>query len=186
MKKVLRAAKALSGDIDPPGDKSISHRAVIFNSIATGAARINGFSWAADCSSTLSCLRALGANIDEIDGGDLLIHGKGKNGFNEPENVIDAGNSGTTARLMAGLLAAQPFLSVITGDRSLRSRPMARVIHPLRLMGAGIWGRREDSCAPLVIKGGPLNGIDYKLPVASAQLKSALLIAGLFAEGETT
>ena len=186
MKRIVKAANALSGDIHPPGDKSISHRAIILNSIARGDAKIDGFSQAADCYSTLQGLRALDATIDVVEGGGLLVHGRGENGLSEPEDVVDAGNSGTTMRLMAGLLAAQPFLSVITGDGSLRSRPMARIIHPLRLMGASIWGRREDSCAPLVIKGGPLNGIEYRLPVASAQLKSALLIAGLFAEGVTT
>ena len=186
MKRTVKAANALSGEIHPPGDKSISHRAIILNSIARGDARIDGFSQAADCYSTLQGLRALDATIDVVEGGGLLVHGRGENGLSEPEDVVDAGNSGTTMRLMAGLLAAQPFLSVITGDGSLRSRPMARIIHPLRLMGASIWGRREDSCAPLVIKGGPLNGIEYRLPVASAQLKSALLIAGLFAEGVTT
>jgi 3-phosphoshikimate 1-carboxyvinyltransferase len=185
VRRVLRTAKSLSGDIHTPGDKSISHRSLILNSIARGDARISGFSQAADCFSTLSCLRALDVDIEDIADGGLLVHGKGELGFHEPDDVIDAGNSGTTMRLMTGLLAAQPFLSVITGDGSLRSRPMARIIQPLRLMGARIWGRRDDSCAPLVIKGGPLNGIDYRLPVASAQLKSALIIAGLFADGDT-
>ena len=133
----------------------------------------------------ISCLRALGVEIVE-ESGLFTVSGVGKEGFAEPADVLNASNSATTMRLLAGLLAAQPFLSVITGDESLRSRPMARLIHPLRTMGADIWGRGYDSLAPLAIKGGQLRGIDYTSPVASAQLKSAILIAGLFAKGGTT
>ena len=135
--------------------------------------------------STMSCLMALGVNITG-QGDVFTVNGVGSEGFRSPDDVLNAGNSGTTMRLMGGLLAAQPFFSVITGDQSLRSRPMDRLIHPLRHMGAEIWGRKNDSLAPLAIKGHRLRGITYKLPVASAQIKSAILIAGLFAEGNTT
>lgn len=141
-----------------------------------------------DCLSTLNCLRQLGVEFTLTSGlpATLEITGIGTRGFHEPDNFLDAGNSGTTMRLLSGLLAAQPFLSIITGDASLRSRPMGRVIKPLREMGAQIWGRRGDTLAPLAIRGGNLHGIRYELPVASAQLKSAILLAGLFAEGSTT
>jgi 3-phosphoshikimate 1-carboxyvinyltransferase len=134
----------------------------------------------------VACLRELGVEITEESGDTLVVSGVGGKGLTEPEDVLNAGNSGTTMRLLAGLAAPQVFLSIITGDESLRSRPMGRVIQPLRLMGAQIWGRGGDSVAPLVIKGNLLRGIEYRLPVASAQLKSAILIAALFAQGETT
>ncbi len=185
MEKRVRKCSGLRGEIAPPGDKSISHRAVILNSIASGKARITNFSSGDDCVAMVSCLRALGVEITE-ESGFLTITGLGKDGFTEPGDVLNARNSATTMRLLAGLLAAQPFLTIITGDESLRSRPMARLIHPLRMMGADIWGRGSDSLAPLAIKGGQLRGIDYTSPVASAQLKSAILIAGLFAEGGTS
>ena len=184
MERRIKSPGILSGAVEPPGDKSISHRAVIFNSIASGKARITNFSSGDDCRSTVACLRALGVDIGER-GSALAVSGVGMGGFNEPRDVLNAGNSGTTMRLMAGLLAAHPFLSVITGDESLRSRPMGRLIHPLRMMGAGIWGRQQDSFAPIVIKGNSLRSIEYRLPVASAQLKSAILIAALFAKGVT-
>jgi len=184
MKQVLKAPRALGGEVSPPGDKSISHRAVILNGIARGDARVSNFAESADCLATVACMRALGVQIESIKGG-LVVKGVGDGGLKEAGDVLCAENSATTMRLLAGLLAAQPFVSVITGDESLRSRPMDRVIQPLRLMGAQIWGRSGDSRAPLVIKGGHLHGIQYELPVASAQLKSALLLAGLFAEGET-
>ena len=184
MERALRRCEVLKGEVTPPGDKSISHRAAILNSIAEGEARVSHFSPGDDCQATLCCLRALGVRI--VDGSGVLgVTGAGKDGLREPADVLNARNSGTTMRLLAGLLAAQPFLSVLTGDESLRSRPMARVVTPLRLMGAGVWGRRRDSLAPLVLQGGRLHGIDYRLPVASAQLKSLILIAGLFAEGST-
>ena len=185
MEKRVKGCSSLKGEVAPPGDKSISHRAVILNSIASGKARIANFSSGDDCLAMISCLRALGVEIVE-ESGLFTVSGVGKEGFAEPADVLNASNSATTMRLLAGLLAAQPFLSVITGDESLRSRPMARLIHPLRTMGADIWGRGYDSLAPLAIKGGQLRGIDYTSPVASAQLKSAILIAGLFAEGCTT
>ena len=185
MEKRVKGCSSLKGEVAPPGDKSISHRAAILNSIASGKARIANFSSGDDCLAMISCLRALGVEIVE-ESGLFTVSGVGKEGFAEPADVLNASNSATTMRLLAGLLAAQPFLSVITGDESLRSRPMARLIHPLRTMGADIWGRGYDSLAPLAIKGGQLRGIDYTSPVASAQLKSAILIAGLFAEGCTT
>lgn len=181
----MTSRKSLRGDITTPGDKSISHRALILNSIAKGRARIENLSSGDDVRSTMSCLQALGVKITG-EGGVFTVGGVGPGGFRSPDDVLNAGNSGTTMRLLGGLLAAQPFFSVITGDESLRSRPMDRLINPLRHMGADIWGRKNDSLAPLAIKGRRLNGITYKMPVASAQIKSAILIAGLFAEGKTT
>lgn len=185
MDKCLTGRKCLRGDIITPGDKSISHRALILNSIAKGKSRIENLASGDDVRSTMSCLRALGVNISG-QGDIFTVNGVGLEGFRSPDDVLNAGNSGTTMRLLGGLLAAQPFFSVITGDDSLRSRPMDRLIHPLRHMGADIWGRKNDSLPPLAIKGHRLKGITYKLPVASAQIKSAILIAGLFAEGKTT
>lgn len=185
MKQRLSAAKALSGNIQLPGDKSISHRAVILNSIAYGSAKISNFAQSDDCKSTIACLQSLGVQIDINEDNTINIQGMAGRGLQGSEDVLDAGNSGTTMRLLTGLLSAQPFLSVITGDKSLRSRPMGRVIQPLKLMGAQISGHDGDSKAPLTIKGGSLKGIRYELPVASAQLKSALLLAGLFAQGDT-
>ncbi len=186
MDQRVRWASILRGEVIPPGDKSISHRALILNSVAGGKARVDNFSPGADCLATVACLRQLGVEIVEESPGSLTVSGVGKEGLKEPKDVLNAGNSATTIRLLAGLLAAQPFLSIITGDESLRSRPMARLIHPLRLMGAEVWGRGGDSLAPLAIKGNQLRGIKYQLPVASAQLKSAVLIAALFAQGNTT
>ncbi|HEY49215.1 MAG TPA: 3-phosphoshikimate 1-carboxyvinyltransferase [Dehalococcoidia bacterium] len=185
MRQRVQTASALQGEVHIPGDKSISHRAVILNSIAQGDARVSNFSQSDDCFSTVTCMRALGVGIETGDGDELDIHGVGKNGLTEAGGALDAGNSGTTMRILAGLLAAQPFPSVITGDESLRSRPMDRVIQPLRLMGAQISGQIDDSRAPLEIQGGKLRGIRYRLPVASAQIKSALLLAGLYAQGHT-
>jgi 3-phosphoshikimate 1-carboxyvinyltransferase len=185
MKQVVKAAYALDGRISPPGDKSISHRAVILNGIARGDSRVSNFAQSADCLATVACMRSLGVEIESSKGRGLVISGVGERGLKEAGDVLCAENSGTTIRLMSGLLAAQPFLSIITGDLSLRSRPMDRVIQPLRLMGAQIWGRSGDSRAPLVIKGGNLHGIQYTLPVPSAQLKSALLLAALYARGDT-
>ena len=185
MKQVVKAPRALNGEVRPPGDKSISHRAVILNGIARGTARVSNFARSADCFATVACMRALGVGIERGKSGGLLIKGVGDKGLKEAEDVLSAENSATTMRLLTGLLAAQSFVSIITGDKSLRSRPMDRVIQPLRLMGAQIWGRSGDTRAPLFIKGGQLHGIRYSLPVASAQLKTALLLAALFARGET-
>jgi 3-phosphoshikimate 1-carboxyvinyltransferase len=189
MDKRIRACASLRGEIIPPGDKSISHRAIILNSIAEGRAKIDNLCPGVDCQCTIACLQALGVGIKgpEPLGSPhaIKVLGVGSGGLREAQNTLDAGNSATTMRLLAGLLAAQPFLSIITGDDSLRSRPMERLIQPLRLMGAEIWGRQGDSLAPIAIRGGRLRGITYPLPVPSAQLKSALLLAGLWAQGNT-
>lgn len=184
--KEISPCSPLRGEIISPGDKSISHRAILLNSIAHGKANMSNLSPGADCLSTLTCLKALGVRAKQTSPTELEVEGMGEDGLREAEDVLDAGNSGTTIRLLTGLLATQPFLSIITGDSSLRSRPMGRILAPLHLMGARVWGRGDNSLAPLAIKGGKLKGIDYSLPVASAQLKSAILIAALFAEGETT
>lgn len=188
MIKTVNHQRTLRATIVPPGDKSIGHRAVIFNSLAEGKARLSHFCSGRDCMATVACMRALGAKIaasrsepDIID-----MEGVGMSGLHEPADILNARNSGTTTRLLSGLLAAQDFLSVITGDASLRSRPMARVVSPLREMGADIVGRSGGKFAPLVVIGRPLTGITYVLPVPSAQVKSAILIAGLFARGQTT
>ncbi|MFC1963294.1 3-phosphoshikimate 1-carboxyvinyltransferase [Chloroflexota bacterium] len=186
MKQRINTPRSLEGTVEPPSDKSISHRAVILNSIAEGKAKIINFSYSGDCSATISCLQSLGVRIETSEDDMLIVWGVGKDGLRQAGDVLDTRNSGTAMRLLAGLLAAQPFSSVITGDESLRSRPMDRIIQPLRLMGAQVWGENNDSSAPLVIKGGKLHGIHYTIPVASAQLKSALLLAALFARGETT
>jgi 3-phosphoshikimate 1-carboxyvinyltransferase len=183
--KIITPAKQLKGVVNLPGDKSICHRVALFGSLASGTSIISNFSPGKDCSSTLSCLKALGVPISRKPDNIVRVHGAGRSGFTEPNNVLNAGNSGTTTRLLSGILAAQPFLSVVTGDASLRSRPMRRLIEPLRSMGADVEGRRQGSFAPLVIKGKKLHGTTYTLPVPSAQIKSAILLAGLFAEGKT-
>ena len=186
--ETVKPCPRLEGEVILPGDKSISHRAAIFNSLAWGKAEISNFAPGKDCLATISCLRALGVEIRRgrpQDWPTLLVLGTGKDGLKEPADVLNAGNSGTTMRLLGGLLCSQPFLSIITGDASLRSRPMGRLIEPLRLMGAEIFGRGKDSFAPLVIKGRELHGIEFSLPVPSAQIKSAILLAGLFAQGRT-
>lgn len=182
MRQVVTRPRTLSGSITPPGDRSISVRAVILNAIAKGEAHVTNYGPGADCASAISVLQGLGAPI-EADGTGGYIVGDGE--LREPGDILDAGNSGTVMRLMAGLLVGQPFLSILTGDASLRSRPMDRVITPLRQMGAAIAGRDGDRLAPLAIRGGGLQGIRYAMPVASAQVKSSILLAGLFADGET-
>ena len=187
--RTVRPASRLRGTIAVPGDKSISHRAAILNALAEGDAVIRNFLPGEDCLSTLGVLEALGVSTElEGEGADttLNVHGVGLRGLREPHDVLDCGNSGTTMRLMAGVLSGQPFGSVLTGDDSLRSRPMARVVEPLREMGATIDGREGGRFAPLSIRGGGLRGITYRTPMASAQVKSAVLLAGLFAEGDTT
>ncbi|MFN0147481.1 MAG: 3-phosphoshikimate 1-carboxyvinyltransferase [Dehalococcoidia bacterium] len=167
-----------------PPDKSISHRAFIFNAIATGRAVIESPLDSADVRSTVNCLRALGAEIAWPEGtAEATVDGHGLHGLEEAEDVLDCGNSGTTMRLLAGLLAAQPMLSILTGDESLRSRDMSRIVSPLRQLGAAIQARKGDTRAPLVIRGGGLQGMTYETPMASAQVKSALLLAGLYAPG---
>ncbi|OGP20109.1 MAG: 3-phosphoshikimate 1-carboxyvinyltransferase [Deltaproteobacteria bacterium RBG_16_66_15] len=174
------------GELSVPGDKSISHRAAMFAALATGVSRVRGFLHAEDTLSTAGMMRALGARIEEVSPTELRIEGKGLRALVEPSDVIDAGNSGTTIRIGSGILAAQPFLSVLTGDRTLRRRPMGRVIEPLVKMGASIRGRDGNRLPPLCIRGGSLRGIRYEMPVASAQVKSSLLLAGLYADSPVT
>ena len=174
----------LKGEITAPGDKSISHRSVIIGSIAKGITEINGFLHGEDCIATISAFRKMGVDIQETGDGKIIVHGVGLDGLKEPDDILDMGNSGTSMRLISGILAGQPFYFVLTGDSSLRSRPMKRVADPLRLMGAKIYARNGD-LAPLTILGGNLKAIDYKTPVASAQIKSSILLAGLYADGET-
>ncbi|HEY3249363.1 MAG TPA: 3-phosphoshikimate 1-carboxyvinyltransferase [bacterium] len=183
MDVTIAPAEKLGGSIRVPGDKSISHRAAMMGAIAAGTTSIANFLWADDCRSTLSCLRALGVNVVER-GGALIIKGEGPRLRPAPV-VLDAGNSGTTVRLLAGLLAGQPFATEVTGDESLRARPMDRVAVPLRLMGAAV-ETSNTSGLPMRVHGGALRGITYTPPVASAQVKSAVLLAGLYADGETT
>jgi len=176
---------SLGGVISVPGDKSISHRSMILNAIAQGDALVQGLSGGDDVISTMRCLQAMGVSIEPAGTpGSYTVKGRGAQ-LTEPEDILDAGNSGTSMRLLSGILASQSFASVITGDGSLRSRPMQRVVQPLKQMGAQIMGRQDDSLAPLVIRGGNLRGIKYDLPMASAQVKSAIMLAGLSASGET-
>ncbi|MBE0501123.1 MAG: 3-phosphoshikimate 1-carboxyvinyltransferase [Desulfuromonadales bacterium] len=184
--ETIRAADRLCGEISVPGDKSISHRSIMLGALGEGATRISGFLQGEDNYSTLNAFRAMGVEIEDQGGGNLLVTGVGLHGLVEPTTVLDCGNSGTTMRLMTGLLSGQKFFSVLTGDQYLRKRPMRRVVEPLSLMGAKIDGRDGGERAPLAIRGGNLHGIEYASPVASAQIKSALLLAGLYAKGETT
>lgn len=174
----------LRGEVTVPGDKSISHRSVMFGAIAKGLTEIDGFLQGADCLSTISCFERMGVSI-ENRGERMLVFGNGMHGLKEPDGVLDCGNSGTTTRLLSGLLSAQPFCVTLTGDESIRKRPMKRIITPLSQMGASIKSVNDNGCAPLFIEGQRLHGISYQSPVASAQVKSAVLLAGLYAEGET-
>ena len=177
----------LRGRIEIPGDKSITHRALMLNATAEGEARIDGFLDAADTRSTLECMRALGAEIQQPAPDALIVRGRGRAGLHEAADVLDCGNSGTTIRLLSGLLAGLPFLSVLTGDGSLRGRPMGRIVQPLRALGARVSARADGTLPPLVIEGGTIaGGQRIETPVASAQVKSAILLAGLAAEGATT
>lgn len=180
----VNPADKISGEIRVPGDKSISHRSLILSSIAEGESKIEGLLEAEDCLSTMGIMRDLGIEITKEGEGKYTVQGKGLDGLKEADDVLDCGNSGTSMRLLAGLLASQDFYSVLTGDHSLRKRPMQRIIGPLSKMGAKIWSRR-DGLAPLSIKGQPLGAMEYKLPVASAQLKSSILLAALKTEAET-
>jgi 3-phosphoshikimate 1-carboxyvinyltransferase len=177
---------ALSGEVRVPGDKSISHRALILGAIASGTTRVRNFLPANDCLATLQAVRALGVAVEQVSPDELLVHGVGLHGLREPSRPIECGGSGTTMRLLAGLLAGQTFNSVLVGNEQLSRRPMDRVVIPLREMGAEITGRDVGRFAPLSITGRQLRGIDYHMPVASAQVKSAVLLSGLFAEGGTT
>lgn len=183
MNKIINPINNINTEITVPGDKSISHRAVMFGSLAKGDTEITGFLTGDDCMSTISCFRKLGVDID-IDGEHIIVHGKGLHGLSAPKEVLDVGNSGTTIRLISGILAAQPFDTVLNGDASIQKRPMKRVILPLTEMGADIEST-NNGYAPLTIHGKKLHSIEYTMPVASAQVKSSILLASLFAEGET-
>jgi 3-phosphoshikimate 1-carboxyvinyltransferase len=183
---IVRRSGGLKGCVNVPGDKSISHRALILGGIADGASRVENFLPSADCVATMCVMRALGVEIEEQTPTALVVHGRGLRGLQEADDVLDCSRSGTTMRLLAGLLAGQTFMSVLSGDVQLRRRPMGRITEPLRQMGAQVLGRDGGRLPPLAIRGGSLRGIDYALPVASAQVKSALLLAGLYAEGPTT
>ncbi len=180
----LTASAGLHGSITVPGDKSISHRAVMFGALADGDTHISGFLMGEDCLSTIECFRRMGVPV-EISGQEVLVHGVGLHGLKAPDSPLYTGNSGTTTRLLSGILAAQPFPVTMTGDASIEKRPLGRIITPLRQMGAAIDGRDGSFC-PLTIRPAALHGITYEMPVASAQLKSAVLLAGLYADGPTT
>ncbi len=185
----IRAPEAggLQGRIQVPGDKSISHRALMLGALASGETQIRGLLLGEDPRSTAACFEAMGAQISPLNSELVTVQGLGLGALQEPTQVLDAGNSGTTLRLMMGILASHPDrLFTVTGDASLRSRPMGRVVTPLRQMGAQIWGRKGDTLAPLAIRGQQLLPIHYHSPIASAQVKSAILLAGLMVEGETT
>jgi 3-phosphoshikimate 1-carboxyvinyltransferase len=179
-------SRSLRGEIIVPGDKSISHRAIMFSSLARGVSQVRGLLRGEDCLSTLKAFQAMGVEVTEKGEDELIITGRGIDGLQEPIDVIDCGNSGTTMRLLTGILAAQPFFSVLTGDQYLCKRPMGRVMNPLTEMGAKILGRDNNTKAPLAIDGGGLIAAEYRSPVASAQVKSAILLAGMQIEGTTT
>ena len=183
-KRLPTNIQSLRGTIAVPGDKSISHRSIMFGALAEGVTEVTNFLPGADCLSTISCFKQLGVSIEQ-EGQLVRIEGKGFNGLTEPREVLDVGNSGTTIRLMLGILAGQDFSAVLAGDSSIAKRPMTRVVNPLREMGALIDGRKDGEYTPLSIRGGQLQGVRYQLPVASAQVKSAIILAGLQAEGET-
>ena len=174
----------LHGEIIVPGDKSISHRAVMFGSIAKGITEISGFLNSADCHSTIGCFRQMGISITERND-TVLVEGKGMHGLCAPSSILDTGNSGTTTRLISGILAAQPFSVTINGDETIQKRPMKRIMEPLSLMGADITSQLGNDCAPLIINGRPLHGINYTTKTASAQVKSSILLAGLYADSPT-
>ena len=177
---VIQKIKKAVGEIKVPGDKSISHRAVMLGSLANGITEISGFLKGADCLSTIDCFRKMGIDID-INGENVTVHGNGLRGLKKPNEMLYTGNSGTTTRLLCGILSGQNFDTSITGDASIQKRPMGRVVKPLSMMGAKI----ENEYCPLYITGTKLHGIDYKMPVASAQVKTAIILAGLYADGET-
>lgn len=181
---MINHTKGLRGEITIPGDKSISHRAVMFGAIANGLTEVKNFLQGADCLSTIDCFRKLGIEIENTPD-KISIHGKGLHGLQVPDTILDAGNSGTTTRLISGILAAQPFETTLTGDASIQKRPMRRIMEPLSMMGADITSIKGNDCAPLCIKGRTLHGIHYHSKIASAQVKSAILLAGLYADGET-
>ena len=182
---IIQKHGPLRGELAVPGDKSISHRSVMFGALSEGITEAENFLTGADCLSTISCFRQMGISVEQ-NGTSVVVHGKGLHGLTRPSGIIDAGNSGTTVRLLSGILAGQPFDSMITGDASIQKRPMKRVMTPLSQMGASITSVHENGCAPLQIKGSPLHGIHYLSPVASAQVKSCVLLAGLYADAPTS
>ena len=175
----------LKGEITVPGDKSISHIGIMLGALANGTTSITNFLKGADCLSTISCFQKMGIEIEETEN-EILVHGKGLHGLSAPKEILDAGNSGTTTRLISGILAGQNFSCDLTGDASIQKRPMKRIMTPLSMMGADITSVHNNGCAPLHIKGAPLKGISYQSPVASAQVKSCVLFAGLYADGKTS
>ena len=181
----LCSITGLKGRVSVPGDKSISHRCIIFGSIADGVTEVRNFLEGADCLATIRCFRSMGIEIEEKNT-TVIVHGKGLHGLSAPDSILDVGNSGTTTRLLSGILAGQPFESKLSGDESLNSRPMKRIMDPLTQMGAHISSILRNGCAPLYIAPSTLHGIHYDSPVASAQVKSCILLAGLYAEGETS
>ena len=181
----ISKVKSLKGEITVPGDKSISHRGVMFGAISEGITELTGFLDGADCRSTISCFKAMGIDITQ-EHDHVVIHGKGLKGLSAPSKMLDVGNSGTTTRLISGILAGQSFISSLNGDESIQKRPMGRIITPLTSMGAHIKSIKDNSCAPLEIGGAPLHAIHYDSPVASAQVKSCVLLAGLYADGVTS
>ena len=191
MISIEKAKRPIKGDVFVPGDKSISHRSIMFGALAEGTTEVTGFLNSADCLSTIECFRKLGVYIDHAmhpTNGvpTITVHGKGLYGLSAPDSTLYTGNSGTTTRLMSGILAAQPFDSMITGDMSIEKRPMNRIIKPLTSMGAEVSSVMGNGCAPLAFKGGNhLRGINYRNPVASAQVKSCIMLAGLYAEGDS-
>ena len=181
----IRKMTGLHGELTVPGDKSISHRAVMFGSLAKGTTRITHFLEGADCLSTISCFRKMGIDIEKTDG-EVLVHGKGLHGLSAPSEILDVGNSGTTTRLISGILAGQDFDCELNGDASIQSRPMKRIMTPLSLMGADIESIKGNGCAPLRIRGKKLHAAHYNSPVASAQVKSCVLLAGMYADSITS
>ena len=183
--ELMQAKMPLRGEVKIPGDKSISHRAVMFGALADGTTRVTNFLQGADCLSTISCFRKLGIDIENTQE-EIRIHGRGLHGLTAPTEILDTGNSGTTTRLISGILAGQNFTTTLTGDASIQSRPMGRIIKPLSMMGATVESLKGNQCAPLQIQGHPLTAIHYQSPVASAQVKSCVLLAGLYADGITS
>ena len=187
----IQPVKQLRGEVSVPGDKSISHRSIMFGALAKGTTEITHFLHGADCLSTIGCFRAMGINIEDTPD-RILVHGKGLHGLSEPSSFLDVGNSGTTTRLISGILSGQPFATTLSGDASLNSRPMKRIMEPLGMMGADILSQNGNGCAPLLInshlsagQNPSLHAIHYHSKVASAQVKSSVLLAGLYADGLT-
>lgn len=181
---IFKKSTPLRGELAVPGDKSISHRAVMLGALAKGTTSVTNFLKGADCLSTISCFEKMGIEIEQLPS-EILIHGKGLHGLNAPETILDAGNSGTTTRLLSGILAGQTFCTTLTGDASIQKRPMTRIITPLSQMGGKIESLSDNGCAPLKITGHPLKPIHYLSPVSSAQVKSCVLLAGMYADGIT-